>query len=174
MSFDIDPSRIGEVAREIVAARRPDLQIDTVCILIQAAAAGLLGLKLSKIRVGGLYWPEGVKDDFALAIRGGWGMAGVDHDRGLFYVDTSAMDVDGGFNGHTWLEIDDSFAFDAMYPYDGPENQTDERLLTVRRYIRKPDLERQVVRFWKDDMTAVHAAGASRSHELQQVSLAYG
>ncbi|AOG02822.1 hypothetical protein [Bosea sp. RAC05] len=174
MSFEVDPSRAGTIAREIVTERRPDLQIDTLCILIQAAAAGLLGLKLSKIRVGALYWPEGVKDDFALAIRGGWGLAGADRDRGLLYVDMNPMEADGGFNGHTWIEIEEGFAFDAMYGYDGPAIETDHDMQTVRRYVRRTDLERQVVRYWKDDMAAVYAAGVRRSHELRQTSLAYG
>ena len=160
MDFDL-PGTLQE-ASDIVRSARPDLQIDSVCILVQTAAAGLLGFQIADVRVGALFWPSGFQDDFDLAIRGGWGLAGVDHDRGRFYLDPTLMDEDGGYNGHAWIESEPGHALDVMYAWDGPENEMDERLRTVRRYLRRVDLERQVKRFWKADMERVFAVASCR------------
>lgn len=160
--MDIDLPGTLRKANEIVRSVRPDLQIDTVCILVQTAAAGLLGFEVADIRVGALYWPSGFADDFDLAIRGGWGLSGVDHDRGQFYLDPSLMDDDGGYNGHAWIESEPGHALDVMYAWDGPENEMDDGLRSVRRYLRRVDLERQVTRFWKADMDRVFAVASAQ------------
>ncbi|CAH1689247.1 conserved hypothetical protein [Hyphomicrobiales bacterium] len=160
--MDLDLPGTLQEANEIVRSVRPDLQIDTVCILVQTAAAGLLGFGPKDVRVGALYWPTGFPDDFDLAIRGGWGLAGVNHDRGEFYLDPSLMDDDGGYNGHAWIESEPGHALDVMYGWDGPENEMDEELKTVRRYLRREDLERQVKRFWRADIERVFTVATSR------------
>lgn len=142
-------SRAYDIVREV----RPKANVETNCMLVAAAIAGMRGLALRHIRVGALYWPANFTDDAYLSMRGGWGCEGYCQTEGRLFLADDTVDEEGGFFGHTWLEPERETVIDLMHGVEDAGRESYGRDWKVfRRYIPRPTLERAVKGFWKPDM----------------------
>ena len=128
------------------------------CMLVAAAIAGLTGRKMTDIRIGSLFWPESVKNDAYLSMRGGWGCEGFNPAEGRIWLSDPVVSNDGEFQGHAWLATQ-SGVIDLMHDYEGPEIARDAKWFVAIRYIRRPPLERAVKAFWRKEMRQCLARG---------------
>ena len=140
-------------AYEIVRDVRPNANVETNCMLVASAIAGMRGLTLRHIRVGSLFWPDNFRDDAYLSMRGGWGCEGYCQTEGRLWLGEDTVDDEGGFFGHTWLEPEPDTVIDPMHGVEDAMRASYGRDWKVfRRYIPRRALERAVKGFWKADM----------------------
>lgn len=148
------------IAKQIAKQVLPACDPEASCMLVAAAIAGLRGYTMRHIRIGALAHKTKFNDQPYLAMRGGWGLAGMDAAAGKIYVDADEIDEDGGFNGHTWIEPEPELVLDLMHDVeDGAREEYDESFSVVGRYIPRPKLERLVKRHWRREMALAMKLG---------------
>lgn len=155
----MDPEEQHREAIRIAAELLPGHDPHASCMLVASALAGMRKLPLSRVRVGALIHRTWFNDEAAIAIRGGWGVDGVDWQAGRLYLTEPHVDEDGGFNGHTWLEDSAGEVSDALYGYEGPRRCLDADWLLQGLYVPVRKLESLVKAHWGPLMRQAREAG---------------
>lgn len=159
-------------AMTIVQQIAPGKNPETCCMLFAAAVAGMRGLTMRHIKVGALYWPEHfeAEGNHHLSICGGWGVFSHSASTGEIFLHEEALDDDGGFRGHTWVEGDDCRVIDLMHGVDGGPGIVHRNYMPVAMWHRRTKLERLVKGFWRAEMQAAIKAGRAVAKEIQHAS----
>jgi hypothetical protein len=146
----LDLIKAMNVVRGVVPGHNPEF----TCMLVASAIAGIRGYGMGQIRIGALAHRTKFNDQPYLAMRGGWGLEGMDAQAGKIFLAAEEVDQqDGGFNGHTWIEPEPDTVLDLMHGVeDGAREEYDNDFRVVGRYIPRLKLERAVKRFWRPQM----------------------